>query len=124
MTAVSTIFGMLPLALGRGDGSEWRAPMGIVSIGGLAASTLLTLLVVPVIYTLVDEAGAWLLARWARLRGVQPASAAPAAPPAAEGSGTGYGSSGVVVPLDSGGSSKSSRKNAASSARPPSPDFR
>jgi HAE1 family hydrophobic/amphiphilic exporter-1 len=56
MTAVSTIFGMLPVALGRGDGSEWRNPMGLVAIGGLAASTALTLLVVPVAYTLVDEA--------------------------------------------------------------------
>jgi HAE1 family hydrophobic/amphiphilic exporter-1 len=56
MTAVSTIFGMLPLALGGGDGSEWRSPMGVVSIGGLTASTLLTLLVVPVAYTLVDDA--------------------------------------------------------------------
>ena len=44
MTAVSTIFGMIPLAYGTGDGSEWRQPMGIVSIGGLVASTLLTLL--------------------------------------------------------------------------------
>ena len=56
MTAVSTIFGMLPLALGTGDGSEWRSPMGVVAIGGLAASTLLTLLVVPVVYTLFDDA--------------------------------------------------------------------
>jgi Cu/Ag efflux pump CusA len=46
---------MLPVALGRGDGSEWRAPMGIVSIGGLVTSTFLTLLVVPVVYTLVDD---------------------------------------------------------------------
>ena len=53
MTAISTIFGMLPVAFGRGDGSEWRNPMGIVAIGGLAASTLL---VVPVVYTLVDDA--------------------------------------------------------------------
>ncbi len=55
MTAVSTIFGMLPLALGTGDGSEWRSPMGVVAIGGLATSTLLTLLVVPVAYTLMDD---------------------------------------------------------------------
>jgi HAE1 family hydrophobic/amphiphilic exporter-1 len=57
MTAVSTVFGMLPVALGAGDGSEWRQPMGVVSIGGLTASTLLTLVVVPVAYTLVDDAG-------------------------------------------------------------------
>jgi HAE1 family hydrophobic/amphiphilic exporter-1 len=76
MTAVSTVFGMLPIAFGRGDGSEWRAPMGIVSIGGLTASTLLTLLVVPVVYTLFDEVGEWLRGRWLRLRGVR--GAAPA----------------------------------------------
>lgn len=56
MTTVSTMFGMLPVVLGNGDGSEWRSPMGIVSIGGLLTSTLLTLLVVPVVYTLFDEA--------------------------------------------------------------------
>jgi HAE1 family hydrophobic/amphiphilic exporter-1 len=56
MTAVSTIFGMLPVALSTGDGSEWRNPMGIIAIGGLLTSTLLTLLVVPVVYTLIDDA--------------------------------------------------------------------
>ncbi len=56
MTAVSTIFGMLPLAFGKGDGAEWRNPMGIVAIGGLLTSTFLTLLVVPVVYTLMDDA--------------------------------------------------------------------
>ncbi len=55
MTAVSTIFGMIPLALGGGDGSEWRNPMSVVSIGGLMASTFLTLLIVPIVYTLVDD---------------------------------------------------------------------
>jgi HAE1 family hydrophobic/amphiphilic exporter-1 len=53
---VSTIFGMIPLAFGSGDGSEWRNPMGIVSIGGLVTSTALTLLIVPVAYTLIDDA--------------------------------------------------------------------
>jgi len=56
MTAVSTIFGMIPLAVGTGDGSEWRSPMAVVSIGGLVASTLLTLLIVPIAYTLFDDA--------------------------------------------------------------------
>ena len=59
MTTVSTICGMLPVALSTGDGSEWRAPMGLVSIGGLATSTFLTLLVVPVVYTLFDDAGSY-----------------------------------------------------------------
>jgi HAE1 family hydrophobic/amphiphilic exporter-1 len=66
MTAVSTIFGMLPVAFSSGDGSEWRNPMGVIAIGGLTTSTLLTLLVVPVVYTLLDDAEHW-LARWVRL---------------------------------------------------------
>ena len=61
MTAVSTIFGMLPVAFSTGDGSEWRNPMGVIAIGGLAASTFLTLLVVPVVYTLIDDAGTVIL---------------------------------------------------------------
>jgi HAE1 family hydrophobic/amphiphilic exporter-1 len=56
MTTVSTVCSMLPVALGTGDGSEWRAPMGVITIGGLLTSTLLTLLVVPVVYTLLDDA--------------------------------------------------------------------
>jgi HAE1 family hydrophobic/amphiphilic exporter-1 len=63
MTAISTIFGLLPLAIGTGDGSEWRSPMGLVGIGGLAASTLLTLLIVPVAYTLIDDAQTTVM-RW------------------------------------------------------------
>jgi HAE1 family hydrophobic/amphiphilic exporter-1 len=68
MTTVSTICGMLPVALSTGDGSEWRAPMGIISIGGLATSTFLTLLVVPVVYTLFDDAGSVSLRALSRLR--------------------------------------------------------
>jgi HAE1 family hydrophobic/amphiphilic exporter-1 len=72
MTAVSTIFGMLPVAFSSGDGSEWRNPMGVIAIGGLAASTLLTLLVVPVVYTLIDDAGTllWRAIQRAPRRGV------------------------------------------------------
>jgi HAE1 family hydrophobic/amphiphilic exporter-1 len=47
---------MLPVAFGGGDGSEWRNPMGTISIGGLTVSTLLTLVVVPVTYTLAEDA--------------------------------------------------------------------
>jgi HAE1 family hydrophobic/amphiphilic exporter-1 len=69
MTAVSTIFGMVPVAFGGGDGSEWRNPMGVVCIGGLLTSTLLTLLVVPVVYTLVDQAQEAVRGALRRLRG-------------------------------------------------------
>jgi HAE1 family hydrophobic/amphiphilic exporter-1 len=55
MTTLAMIFGMLPIALGYGAGAEVRAPMAIAVIGGLITSTLLTLLVVPVAYTLVDD---------------------------------------------------------------------
>jgi HAE1 family hydrophobic/amphiphilic exporter-1 len=54
MTTVAMIFGMLPTALGTGEGSESNAPMAIAIIGGLVSSTLLTLLVVPVVYSLLD----------------------------------------------------------------------
>lgn len=55
MTTAAMIFGMLPLAAGVGPGAEQRAPMAIAIIGGLLTSTLLTLVVVPVIYTLFDD---------------------------------------------------------------------
>ena len=54
MTTAAMIFGMLPLALGLGEGSEQQAPMGRAIIGGVITSTLLTLVVVPVIYTYLD----------------------------------------------------------------------
>ncbi len=55
MTTAATILGMLPIALGFGAGAELRAPMAVAIIGGLITSTLLTLVVVPVAYTLVDD---------------------------------------------------------------------
>jgi hydrophobic/amphiphilic exporter-1 (mainly G- bacteria), HAE1 family len=59
MTTFAMIFGMLPLALAIGAGAEMRAPLARAVIGGLITSTFLTLLVVPVMYTLLDDAGAW-----------------------------------------------------------------
>lgn len=64
MTTLAMIFGMLPLALGLGAGAEMRAPMGRAVIGGLITSTLLTLLVVPVVYTILDDLGAWIRKKW------------------------------------------------------------
>jgi HAE1 family hydrophobic/amphiphilic exporter-1 len=57
MTTFSTVFGMLPLALSNRDASELRSPVGIMIIGGLLSSMFLTLIVVPVAYTLVDDWG-------------------------------------------------------------------
>ncbi len=55
MTTLAMIFGMLPLALALGQGAEMRAPMARAVIGGLITSTVLTLLVVPVVYTILDD---------------------------------------------------------------------
>ena len=53
MTTITTVLGLLPLALGLGDGAELRAPLAIAIVGGLSSASLLTLLVVPVLYTYV-----------------------------------------------------------------------
>ena len=63
MTTVAMIFGMLPLALAIGSGAEARAPMARAVIGGLITSTLLTLFVVPVVYTVLDDVGRWVSSR-------------------------------------------------------------
>ena len=55
MTSLTTALGLLPMAMGFGEGSEVRTPMAITVIGGLVVSTLLTLLVIPVVYSLVDR---------------------------------------------------------------------
>ena len=67
MTAFSMIFGVLPAAIGVGPGAETRAPMGVAVAAGMFSSTLLTLLVVPVFYLLLDDGIDWLRAtsgRW------------------------------------------------------------
>jgi HAE1 family hydrophobic/amphiphilic exporter-1 len=66
MTTVAMIFGMLPLALAIGAGAEARAPMARAVIGGLVTSTVLTLFVVPVVYTLLDDVAAWVVGRAGR----------------------------------------------------------
>jgi hydrophobic/amphiphilic exporter-1 (mainly G- bacteria), HAE1 family len=55
MTTFAMIFGMIPVAIGFGEGSEFRAPMGQAVIGGLITSTLLTLFIVPVVYSILDD---------------------------------------------------------------------
>jgi multidrug efflux pump subunit AcrB len=59
MTTLAMIFGMLPMAIGLGEGAESQAPMGRAVIGGLITSTLLTLVVVPVLYTYLDNLPRW-----------------------------------------------------------------
>ncbi len=63
MTTMAMIFGMIPLALALGEGSEQRAPMAQAVIGGLITSTLLTLFVVPVVYSLLDDGIAYVRGR-------------------------------------------------------------
>jgi HAE1 family hydrophobic/amphiphilic exporter-1 len=64
MTTLAMIFGMLPLALALGAGGEMRAPMARAVVGGLITSTFLTLLVVPVMYSVLDDFGGWIRRRW------------------------------------------------------------
>jgi len=79
MTTLAMIGGMLPTALALGDGGEFRAPMARAVIGGLITSSLLTLIVVPVVYTFLDDFGAR-VAAWLRRRAVEDAKhAAPEA---------------------------------------------
>jgi len=60
MTAITTIAGMVPISLALSEGGETRAPLAVAVIGGMMTSTFLTLLVIPVVYTLLDDLGQWL----------------------------------------------------------------
>jgi len=55
MTAISTIFGAVPLMVASGPGAETRNPMGLVIVGGLTISTFLTLFVIPIFYIIMDR---------------------------------------------------------------------
>ena len=72
MTTLAMIFGMVPLAFALTEGSEMRAPMGQAVIGGVITYSLLTLVVVPVVYCYMDDLAQWLSRRW---RGTGPAGA-------------------------------------------------
>ena len=64
MTTLAMVFGMLPLAFALSEGSEQRAPMGQAVIGGVITSSILTLVVVPVIYCWLDDLAQWARRRW------------------------------------------------------------
>ncbi|RZL65713.1 MAG: efflux RND transporter permease subunit [Variovorax sp.] len=72
MTTLAMIFGMVPLAFALSEGSEQRAPMGQAVIGGVITSSLLTLVVVPVVYCYMDDLARWAGRRW---RGAVPPQA-------------------------------------------------
>ena len=65
MTTLAMIFGMVPLAFALTEGSEQRAPMGQAVIGGVITSSLLTLVVVPVVYCYLDDLAQWFKRRFA-----------------------------------------------------------
>ena len=76
MTAISTVVGMLPIALSQGAGSEWKNGLGWVLIGGMSSSMLLSLVVVPVIYLMAEQGKAKvneLLAKVNKRKKLQPA---------------------------------------------------
>jgi multidrug efflux pump subunit AcrB len=66
MTTIAMVAGMVPIALGIGAGSQTRSPMAIAVIGGLMTSTLLTLVVIPVIFTYMDGLQSWIFHRFRR----------------------------------------------------------
>ena len=77
MTTTTTVLGLLPMALGMGEGAELRAPLAVTVISGLLLATLLTLVVVPVAYTLMTPGAAVPAAAGRPLPAVAPAPAAP-----------------------------------------------
>jgi HAE1 family hydrophobic/amphiphilic exporter-1 len=79
MTTIAMTAGMAHIAAGIGADAEFRAPMALVVIGGLVTSTLLSLVVVPVVYTVVDDAGRLAARAW---RGRRPEADGVAAAPA------------------------------------------
>ena len=90
MTSAATIFGMVPVALALGEGGETRAPMAVIVIGGMITSTVLTLVVVPVVYLLFDRMVTSRSMRWVSRKffgvepGATPQAALEAAPEVAE----------------------------------------
>ncbi len=80
MTTMAALLAGVPLAIGLGEGSELRRPLGISIVGGLVVSQLLTLYTTPVVYLYVDRVRRWNLARLAAVRRLiwrQPADAEP-----------------------------------------------
>jgi HAE1 family hydrophobic/amphiphilic exporter-1 len=65
MTTLAMIFGMVPLAFALSEGAEQRSPMGQAVIGGVITSSLLTLVVVPVVYCYLDDLAEWMKRKWA-----------------------------------------------------------
>jgi HAE1 family hydrophobic/amphiphilic exporter-1 len=71
MTTFALIAGMIPVALGLGEGADFRAPLGRAVIGGVITSTLLTLIVIPTFYEILDDWREKLMHSFARRRGAE-----------------------------------------------------
>ncbi len=64
MTTLALIAGMIPVAIGHGEGADFRAPLGRAVIGGVITSTLLTLLVIPTVYEILDDFRTWVRSKF------------------------------------------------------------
>jgi HAE1 family hydrophobic/amphiphilic exporter-1 len=73
MTTIALVAGMMPVAIGYGEGADFRAPLGRAVIGGVIASTVLTLVVIPTVYEIMEEWREHMLARFKRSLAVHPA---------------------------------------------------
>jgi len=80
MTTVAMIAGMLPVAVGMGGDTSFRQPMAVAVIGGLITSTALTLVIVPALFTVVDDIEQWLAPKFGRVLTAQPPPASAARP--------------------------------------------
>jgi len=81
MTTLALIAGMIPVALGLGEGADFRAPLGRAVIGGVITSTVLTLVIIPTVYEILDEWRERVFARFGRRREVVAAPPSLATPP-------------------------------------------
>jgi multidrug efflux pump subunit AcrB len=84
MTTVAMVAGMLPVAIGWGGDSDFRGPMAIAVIGGLITSTALTLVIVPAVFTVLDDVERWIAPKAGKLLADSPKSDAPPALPGPE----------------------------------------
>jgi HAE1 family hydrophobic/amphiphilic exporter-1 len=85
MTTFALIAGMVPVAIGHGEGADFRAPLGRAVIGGTITSTLLTLLVIPTVYEILDDFRSWVASKFGR--GVRGGAAEPVPTPASPSAG-------------------------------------
>ena len=102
MTTVAMVAGMLPVAMGWGGDSDFRSPMAIAVIGGLTTSTLLTLVIVPAVFTLFDDIERWMAPMAAKLLAEPAGSAAGravAGQASVEGATPGHAAAGRADPL-------------------------